>query len=169
MIQIALIRPSATARNISTAFSPGFCAMRGAVPEVLHGPAVGGVFDLEMAGQGIGQPADFAPTHGIGLAGDRKRPHAGATDAARGKVAVQDRIDLVGAAFGLVDALRIDGDDLFRADPEAAELGQFGRVKAGQRGVRGAGSSQAPRQGRSPWSESPYSARLDRRWRQAGR
>ena len=29
MIQIALIRPSATARNISTAFMPGFSAMRG--------------------------------------------------------------------------------------------------------------------------------------------
>jgi hypothetical protein len=121
---------------------PGFLRHRGALPEVLHGRAVGGVFDLEMAGEGIGQPADLAPAHGIGLAGDREGPHAGAANAAGGKVAVQDRIDLVGAALRLVDALGIERDHLFATHPKPAEGFQIGGGKAGEAGVRGAGGGQ---------------------------
>ena len=115
---------------------------RWAGPKGLDGGAVPGVFDLQMAGQHIGHPADLAPAHRIGLAGYRKRPHAGATDAPGGKVAVQNGVDLVGAGGGLVDALGIDGDDLFGAAPHVAELRQMGRVQPGQPRVRGAGSGQ---------------------------
>ena len=52
-----------------------------------------------------GEPADLAPAHRVGLAGDRERAGAGLADAAGGEVAVDDRVDLVGAASRLVDAL----------------------------------------------------------------
>ena len=56
----------------------------------------------------VGQPADFAPAHGVGLAGKREGPHAGAADAARRQVAVDDGVDLVGAGGRLIGALRIE-------------------------------------------------------------
>ena len=78
-----------------------------------------------MAGQRVGKPAHFAPAHGVGLAGDGKRAHAGLADAARGKVAVDDRVDLVRAGRRLVHPLRKDGDDLFRAGPQVAKGGDL--------------------------------------------
>ena len=59
----------------------------------------------------VGEPADLAPAHRIGLAGERKRPHARPADAAGGQVAIDDGIDLVGTLRGLVDPLGIAGDD----------------------------------------------------------
>ena len=41
-------------------------------------------------------------------------------------MAVDDRVHLVGAAVGLVDALRIDSDDAFRPAPHIHESGQVG-------------------------------------------
>ena len=95
---------------------------RGAGPEALHSVAVALVFNIEMAGEHIGQAANLAPAHRIRLACDRKRPHAGAPDAARGKVAVDDRIDLIAAGGGLVDALAIDRHHLFGAAPQIDKL-----------------------------------------------
>ncbi len=65
--------------------------------------------EAHMGRQLVGEPADFAPAHGVGLAGDRERPHAGPPDPAGGEMAVDDGVDLVGAARRLVDALGIDG------------------------------------------------------------
>ena len=71
-----------------------------------------------MRGELIGQAADLAPAHGVGLAGDRERPHARPADAAGREMAIDDRVDLVGAAGRLVDALRKDRDDaLGRGEP----------------------------------------------------
>ena len=57
-----------------------------------------GVLEVHVRGERGGQAADLAPAHGVGLAGDRERPRAGLADAAGGEVAVDDRVDLVGAA-----------------------------------------------------------------------
>ena len=69
------------------------------------------VLDLHMAGKHIGHAANLAATHGVGLAGHGKRPHARPADAAGGKVAIDDGVDLVCAARGLVDALAEDSHD----------------------------------------------------------
>ncbi len=55
-----------------------------------------------MTGEHIGQPAHFAPAHGIGLAGNAERPGADLVDPPRGEVEIDDRIALVGARGGLV-------------------------------------------------------------------
>ena len=65
--------------------------------------------EAHMGRQLVGEPADLAPAHGVGLAGDRERTHAGPPDPAGGEVAIEDGVDLVGAARRLVDALGIDG------------------------------------------------------------
>ena len=64
-----------------------------------------GVFDLHMGGEHVGEAADLAPAHGVGLAGHRERPHARPADAAGRQMAIEDRVDLVGSGRGLVDAL----------------------------------------------------------------
>ena len=103
-------------------FEAGFIGDVRAGPEGLDGGAVGGVFQFQMAGKHVGQSAHLAPAHGVGLAGDGEWPHAGATNAAGGEVAVEDGVDLVGAGVRLVDALGIDGDGLFGGGPEVAEV-----------------------------------------------
>ena len=81
--------------------------MTGAFQKRLHRSAVRRRFEIHVRGQLVGQPADFAPAHGVGLAGERERAHARAADAAGEQVAVDDGVDLVGAAGGLVDALGV--------------------------------------------------------------
>ena len=61
--------------------------------------------EIHVRGERRGEPADLAPAHRVGLAGDRERRRAGLADAAGGEVDVDDRVDLVGAADRLVDAL----------------------------------------------------------------
>jgi hypothetical protein len=111
MTHTALMRPSSMARNRSTAFRPGLSAMRG-IARSLHDVAMQRLVQVHVRGQHVGQAADFAPAHGIGLAGDGERPHAGLADAAGGQVAVDDAVDLVGAGRRLVHAHREAGDDL---------------------------------------------------------
>ena len=122
----------------------GLLGERGGVPELLHEEAVGRVLEVEMGGEHVGEAADLAAAHGVGLAGDAERAHAGAADAPGGEVAVDDRVDLVGAGGGLVHALAEDGDDLLGADPEVEEGGEVGRREAGDGGV----GRLAPRRGR---------------------
>ena len=83
--------------NISTAFGPCLLAMRRAAPELPHGRAAGLVVQVDVRGQRVGEAADLAPAHGVGLAGDGERPRAGLADAAGREVAVDDGVDLVGA------------------------------------------------------------------------
>ena len=90
-------------------------------PEALHALAMRGVFDIHMRGKHVGEAADLAPAHGIGLAGDRERPHAGLADAAGRQMAVDDGVDLVGAGGRLVDALAEDGDGLLRLREQREE------------------------------------------------
>src|SRR3712207_7794738 len=51
--------------------------------------------EAHVRGELVGEAAHFAPAHGVGLACDRERPHAGPADSSRGQVAVEDRVHLV--------------------------------------------------------------------------
>lgn len=91
-------------------FEAGFFRNGRRGPEALHAITIPGTFDGHMGGQHVGQPADLAPAHGVRLTGQRKRSHAGPADATGRKVAIDDSVDLVGAALRLVDALAVTGD-----------------------------------------------------------
>ena len=90
--------------------------------------------EAHMGGELIGEAAHLAPAHGVGLAGQRERPHAGAPDAAGGEVAIDDGIDFVRAARRLVDALRIERHHPLRArEPIEEARDRAGRQIAGVR------------------------------------
>ena len=106
------------------------------VPEVLHQIAVGGIGDLEVGGELVGEAADLAAAHGVGLARHREGAAALAADATGEEVAIEDRIDLVGAGRGLVDALRIDREHLLGHGEEVVEGGDLVSAHAGGAGDR---------------------------------
>ena len=107
----ALISPRSIASNICTALRPSRSAMSRRVPEPAH--AVDLVRrETHVRGKLVGEPADLAPAHRVGLAGQRERPHAGLADPAGGEMAIDDGVDLVGALRRLVHALREAGDGL---------------------------------------------------------
>ncbi len=56
----------------------------------------------------IGEPADFPPSHRVGLAGERERPRARLSDLTRRKVQVDQRRILGGARRRLVESLAIE-------------------------------------------------------------
>ena len=93
---------------------PGRAAMRRRAPEPLHQRPVRRVLEVHVRGELVREAADLAPAHRVGLAGDRERRRARLADAAGRQVAVDDRVDLVGAARRLVDALLKERDDLRR-------------------------------------------------------
>jgi len=93
----------------------------GGAPEAAHAVAMRRVLDLHMRGEHIGEAADLAPAHGVRLTGDRERPHARPADPSRREMAIDDRIDLVGAGGGLIDALAIDGHDFLGSRKERIE------------------------------------------------
>ena len=79
------------------------------------------VFDIQMVGQHIGQTTNFASAHRVGLTCQAEGAAALFADTTSGKVAVQDRVDLIAAANGLVHALGIQRHDLIGTGPEAIE------------------------------------------------
>ena len=110
----------------------GFAGNVGRLPEALDAVAILGIFDRHMGGQHVGKAADLAAAHGVRLAGERERSHAGPADAAGREMTVDDGVDLVGAGSGLVDALAVAGDDLFGFLEQAEELAQLHGGQAGQ-------------------------------------
>ena len=87
----------------------------GAGAQVRRLPEPGDVIPLrfgktQMAGQHVGQPAHFAPAHGVWLAGNTERPRARPVDPARGEMEIDDRIALIRPPHGLVHALAEQGD-----------------------------------------------------------
>ena len=85
----------------------------------------------------VGEPADLAPAHGIGLAGQRERPLPAAADAAGREMAVDDGVDLVGALRRLIHALREAGDGIGRGLEELEEARDVGLRQAGEPCGRG--------------------------------
>ncbi len=82
--------------------------------------------ERHMRGKLIGEPADLAAAHRIGLPGQGERRRAWLADPPRGEMAIDDGIDLVGTLRRLVDALRIQRDHARRI-PEHPE--EFGNVR----------------------------------------
>ncbi len=115
----------------------------------MHRRAVVGILDVQMAGEHIGQPANLAPTHGIGLTCDRKWPHPNLADPSGGKVAVGDRVHLVHARGGLVHALAEDGDDLLGADPQVVKGIDLCAGQTGFRRIAGPGGDKGLIQARN--------------------
>src|SRR5690606_6470255 len=87
---------------------------------------------------------DLAAAHGVGLAGDREWAHPGAPDAGGGEGAVDDGVDLVGAARRLVHPSRTYGDGALGFGEPLEEESNVVRWDRG--GIRNA--LQRPRQGR---------------------
>ena len=87
--------------------------------DVLAAPKAGDPVDFSRIGkihmrrQLMRQTADFPSTHGVGLSGKRKRPHAGFADSAGRQMAIDDAVDLIRAGRGLVNALAIEAHDFF--------------------------------------------------------
>ena len=92
---------------------------------------------MHVGGEHVGEPADLAATHGVGLAGEGERPRAGLADAAGGEVAIDDRIALVGPLRRLVDPLRKAGDDALRTREQGEELPDIRLRQPGGGGRRG--------------------------------
>ena len=84
-----------------------------------------------MCRERIGKPADLAPTHGIGLSGDRKGSHAGSANAPRREVHVDDAVGLVSAGGGLIHALRERRDHALGGPEPFIEALQRRRVDTG--------------------------------------
>lgn len=95
-----------------------------------------------MGGEHVRHAADLAATHRVRLAGDREGPHAGTPDPPGDEVAIDDRVDLVGAGGGLVHALGEDGDHLLGAGPEVEEGGEVPGREAGRGGIARAGGGE---------------------------
>ena len=91
------------------------------LPEAPHAIAVRRAVEVHVGGELVGQPADLATAHGVGLASERKRAAAGLADAARGEMAIEDGIDLVSAGRRLVHALGIQGQRALRGGKPAEE------------------------------------------------
>ncbi len=90
----------------------GLAAQRrhvGHTPEFGHFGAVRGVGQITMRRQQIGHATHFAPAHGVGLAGERKRPRTRLADLAAGQVKVDEPGVLRRAAARLVQPLAIHG------------------------------------------------------------
>src|SRR3546814_10775954 len=78
-------------------------------PEALDAGAVLGR-EVHMRGERRGEPADLAPAHRVGLAGDREGRGARLADASRRQMEIEDRVDLIGAGGRLVDPFAEQGD-----------------------------------------------------------
>ena len=102
-----------------------------------------------MRGELVGEAADLAPAHRIGLPGQRERPHAGPPDPPGRQVAVDDGVDLVGAADGLVDPLRIERHHALGAREQIVEGAQHLGIEVRSR----------PRRSRSERRRSPRAPR----------
>ena len=81
-----------------------------------------GIVDVHVRGQLVGQPAHFTASHGVGLTGDGKRPHAGSAYTTGVEVAVDNGVAFVSAVGRLVDPLGEQGDHLFGATEKPEKL-----------------------------------------------
>jgi hypothetical protein len=77
---------------------------------------------IAVTGEKVGHAADLAPAHGVGLAGERERPGAGAADLAGGKVQVDEGGILESAVDRLVEPLAVERQGSLRPREQARRL-----------------------------------------------
>ena len=106
------------------------------LPELADAVGVG-CGKVHVRGELIGEPADFAAAHRVGLPGQRERSHAGPADASGGEVNIDDGVDLVGPLRRLIDALREAGDDALGLAEQFEEARDVGALQPGDAGGRG--------------------------------
>ena len=111
MIHSALMRPSATARNRSTAFSPGLAAMRGdRQKRCTRSRCVG--FSISIcAASMLARPPTSRPPMALGWPVTENGPTPGLPMRPVARWQLMMAFDLVGARRGLVDALAEHGHD----------------------------------------------------------
>ena len=136
----ALISPRAMASNICDRLQPLMGGDARRLPEPAH------AIDIRrrkshMGGELVGEPADLAAAHRIGLPGQRERRRARLADPPGREMAVDDGVDLVGALRRLVDALRIERHHARRIGKHLKErrdvlLGEAGRQRGGPDAAR---------------------------------
>ncbi len=117
-------------------------------PEATDALDIGGR-EIHVRRQRVGERADLAAAHGVGLAGDRKGTHARPPDTAGQQMAVEDGVDLVDAGARLVHALGIEGDGLVAGGEPLEKLrevchrqiaiGEPCRLRGGQGGIEAFG------------------------------
>ena len=129
------------------------------IPEPAHAVDLVGR-EAHMRGKLVGEPADLAPAHRVGLAGQRERPHARPADPAGGEMAVDDGVDLVGALRRLVHALREAGDDARARAEQIEEARDVAFVEAGRGGGR-RGRSGAISRARASAASKPVVCAVD--------
>jgi hypothetical protein len=75
------------------------------LPESSHAIDIRRIGKAHVRGELVGEPADLAAAHRIRLARERERPHTAPPQAAGCKMAIDDRVHLVGPRGGLVHTL----------------------------------------------------------------
>ncbi len=84
----------------------------------------------------MARPPTSRPPIALGWPVSEKGPQPGLADPSRRQMAIDDRIDLVGAGRGLIDALRIGRDGLFRRREPFIEAREIARIEAAVVGDR---------------------------------
>ena len=100
--------------------------------------------ETHMRRELVGESADLAAAHGVGLAGQRERRGAHLADPCRGEMAVENGVDLVGALRRLVDALRIKRDHPRRVTEHRKERRHLCFRKTGRERRGSCASRHAP-------------------------
>jgi hypothetical protein len=139
MIHSALIRPSATARNISTALRPGLRRNIGRLPEALYAVAVLGLSMAIWAASMFARPPTSRPPIAFGWPVSEKGPMPGRPMRPVARWQLMMALTL-SVPEGLVDALAVAGNDLLRFFEQPEELpdlhggqpGQFHHVGAAE-------------------------------------
>ena len=111
-------------------------------PEARDFGAVSGVGELPVGRQQVGEGADLAPAHRVGLAGQRERAAARPADLPGGQRQGDQRGAVVGAVGGLVEALAPQGHRRAGGAPPARRGDDVGRGEAAHLG--GAGRRGVP-------------------------
>ena len=141
MIHTALISPRADRLEQIDRLQAGLGRHARRAPEAADAVDVGRR-EVHVRGQRVGKRADLAAAHGVGLAGDRERPHARPADAAGQQMAIDDGVDLVDAGARLVDALRIERDGLLGLGEPVEEGREVGRRQVAVGEIAGARRDQ---------------------------
>ena len=97
------------------------------------------VLDVHVGCQHVRQPTHFAPAHGVGLSRQRERPRAGFANSPGRQMAIDDRVDFIGARRRLIDALAVGGDAAWRFREkvvESADISCFEPRRLGDAGQR---------------------------------